>query len=140
MAGTEGAKFWLHVITELHNRGVQDVFIACCDGLKGFPEAIEAVFPYTVVQTCVVHMIRSSLRFVAWGNRKGVARSLRPVYRADKSRPDRRSTPSTPSGATNTPPSRGPGARIGSGDHRRTAGRSTEFETHPPPAPIEGLR
>ena len=83
MAGAEGAKFWLHVITELHNRGVQDVLIACCDGLKGFPDAIEAVFPHAVVQTCVVHMIRNSLRFVSWGNRRAVAKSLKPVYRAD---------------------------------------------------------
>jgi transposase-like protein len=90
MAGAEGAKFWLHVITELHNRGVQDILIACCDGLKGFPEAIEAVFPHTVVQTCVVHMIRSSLRFVAWGNRKAVAKSLRPIYQADTEEQARR--------------------------------------------------
>jgi putative transposase len=83
MAGSEGAKFWLHVITELKNRGVEDVLIACCDGLKGFPEAIEAVFPETIVQTCIVHMIRNSLRFVAWGTRKSVANDLKPVYQAD---------------------------------------------------------
>ena len=82
MAGAEGAEFWLHVMTELHNRGVQDILIACCDGLKGFPQAIEAVFPDTVVQTCIVHLIRNSLRLVAWGNRKAVARSLKPVYGA----------------------------------------------------------
>jgi putative transposase len=83
MSGAEGAKFWLHVVTELKNRGVTDVLIACCDGLKGFPEAIEAVFPETVVQTCVVHMIRNSLRYVAWGNRRKVAADLKPIYRAD---------------------------------------------------------
>src|SRR5579872_5284599 len=63
---TEGAKFWLKVITELKNRGIEDIFIACCDGLKGFPQAIEAVFPKTIVQTCIVHMIRNSARFVSW--------------------------------------------------------------------------
>jgi putative transposase len=83
MAGSEGAKFWLHVITELKNRGVDDILVASCDGLKGFPEAIEAVFPQTVVQTCIVHMIRNSLRFVAWGNRRAVAKSLKPIYQAD---------------------------------------------------------
>lgn len=82
MSGTEGAKFWLHVVTELKNRGVEDVLIACCDGLKGFPEAIEAVFPLAVVQTCIVHMIRNSLRLVAWGNRRAIAKDLKPVYRA----------------------------------------------------------
>lgn len=83
MAANEGAKFRLHVITELHNRGLQDILIACCDGLRGFPEAIEAVFPHTVVQTCIVRMIRNSMRFVAWGNRRAVVASLKPVYRAD---------------------------------------------------------
>jgi putative transposase len=83
MADNEGAKFWLHVITELSNRGVQDVLIACCDGLKGFPEAIESVFPQTVVQTCIVHMIRHSLRLVSWSRRKEVAGDLKAVYSAD---------------------------------------------------------
>lgn len=83
MAANEGAKFWLGVVTELHNRGVTDILIACCDGLKGFPEAIETVFPQTVVQTCIVHQIRNSLRYVAWGSRKAVAASLRPIYQAD---------------------------------------------------------
>lgn len=83
MAGSEGAKFWLHVITELKNRGVDDILIACCDGLQGFPEAIEAVFPDAVVQTCIVHMIRNSLRFVAWGKRRAVAKALKPIYQAD---------------------------------------------------------
>jgi len=82
MSGSEGAKFWLHVITELKARGVEDVLVACCDGLKGFPEAIEAVFPQTIVQTCIVHMIRSSLRLVAWGNRRQLAQGLKPVYQA----------------------------------------------------------
>jgi putative transposase len=78
----EGAKFWLKVVNELKTRGVRDLLIACCDGLKGFPEAIEAVFPQAVVQTCIVHMIRNSLRFVSYKDRKVVAKDLRPVYTA----------------------------------------------------------
>jgi len=79
---TEGAKFWLRVMTEIRNRGVNDVFIAVVDGLKGFPEAINAVFPETSVQTCVVHMIRHSLRYVGWKERKAVAADLKLIYRA----------------------------------------------------------
>jgi len=79
----EGAKFWLKVITELRNRGVADIFVVCCDGLKGFPQAIEAVFPQTIVQTCIVHLIRSSTRFVAWVNRKALISDLRRVYTAE---------------------------------------------------------
>src|SRR5512144_1536296 len=79
---TEGAKFWLQVLTELRTRGVQDVLIACVDGLTGFPEAIEAVFPQTWVQTCIVHLVRSSLRFVPYKDRKRVAADLKKVYRA----------------------------------------------------------
>ena len=82
LAQTEGAKFWLQVITELKNRGVEDILIACCDGLKGFPEAIESVFPRTTVQTCIVHMIRNSLKFVNWKVRKQVAADLKPIYTA----------------------------------------------------------
>lgn len=78
----EGAKFWLSVLTELRNRGVEDILIASIDGLKGFPEAIESVFPKTQVQLCVVHLVRGSLRFVAWKERKAVARDLRAIYRA----------------------------------------------------------
>lgn len=76
----EGAKFWLNVLTELKNRGLEDIFIACVDGLKGFPEAIEAAFPKTQVQLCIVHMVRHSLRFVCWKNRKEVAADLRKIY------------------------------------------------------------
>jgi putative transposase len=79
---TEGAKFWLKVMTEIKNRGVKDIFIACVDGLKGFPDAIEAVFPKTEVQLCIVHMVRNSLRFVSWKDRKKVAGDLKSVYRA----------------------------------------------------------
>ena len=82
LAQNEGAKFWLQVVTELRNRGVQDIFIACVDGLKGFPEAIEAVFPKTVVQLCIVHMVRHSLNYVSWKRRKEVAADLRHVYQA----------------------------------------------------------
>jgi len=82
LEANEGAKFWLTVITELKNRGVEDIFVACCDGLKGFPEAIEAVFPKTVVQTCIVHMIRNSARFVGWTQRKALCGDLRRVYGA----------------------------------------------------------
>jgi putative transposase len=82
MAQTEGAKFWLQVITELKNRGVNDIFIACVDGLKGFPEAIEAVFPQTTVQLCIVHMVRHSLHFVGYKERKAVAADLRCIYAA----------------------------------------------------------
>ena len=79
---TEGAKFWLAVLNDLHQRGVEDVLIACVDGLTGFPEAIEAVFPQAWVQTCIVHQIRSSMRWVSYGDRKKVAAELRPVYAA----------------------------------------------------------
>lgn len=79
----EGAKFWLNVLTEIKNRGVSDIFIACVDGLTGFPEAIEAIFPKTKVQLCIVHMVRNSLRFVGWKERKAVAADLRAIYTAD---------------------------------------------------------
>ncbi len=78
----EGAKFWLQVVTELKNRGLQDIFIACVDGLKGFPEAIETVYPETQVQLCIVHMVRNSLRFVSWKQRKEVAADLRLIYQS----------------------------------------------------------
>lgn len=79
---TEGSKFWLTVLTELRNRGVQDVFIACIDGLKGFPAAVEAVFPKAQVQLCIVHLVRNSLRFVGWKARKEVAVDLKAIYGA----------------------------------------------------------
>jgi putative transposase len=81
-AETEGAKFWLQVVTELQNRGVKDIFIACVDGLKGFPEAIESVFPNTQVQLCLVHMVRHSLNYVSWKQRKAVATDLKAIYQA----------------------------------------------------------
>ena len=81
-AETEGAKFWLFVVTELKNRGVKDIFIACVDGLKGFPEAIETVFPDTQVQLCLVHMVRHSLKYVTWRHRKEVATDLKAIYQS----------------------------------------------------------
>ncbi len=80
---TEGAKFWLRVMNELKNRGVSDILIAVVDGLKGFPEAITAVFPETVVQTCIVHLIRYSMQFASWKERKPIVAALKPVYRAE---------------------------------------------------------
>jgi putative transposase len=82
VAENEGAKFWLQVVTELRNRGLQDIFIACVDGLKGFPEAIETVFPHTQVQLCLVHMVRNSLNYVSWKQRKEVAAGLKTIYQA----------------------------------------------------------
>ena len=79
---TEGAKFWAGVCAELANRGVRDVLIVCCDGLTGFPEAIEATWPDSMVQTCVVHLIRNAMRFVGYGQRKAVAAALKPIYQA----------------------------------------------------------
>jgi len=82
VAKEEGAKFWLKVVTELKNRGLKDMFIACVDGLKGFPEAIESVYPETQVQLCVVHMVRNSLRFVPWKDKKAVVADLKTIYTA----------------------------------------------------------
>ena len=82
VSGNEGAKYWMSVLQNLKNRGMKDAFIICTDGLKGFPEAIEAVFPSTLVQTCIVHLIRASLSFVNWKERKAMAADLKPIYRA----------------------------------------------------------
>lgn len=82
IAQTEGAKFWLQVVTELKNRGVQDIFIACVDGLKGFPEAIETVYPQTAVQLCIVHLVRNSLNYVSWKMRKRIADDLKRIYQS----------------------------------------------------------
>lgn len=82
IAETEGSKFWLSVFNEIKNRGVQDCFIACVDGLKGLPEAIEAVFPKTQVQLCIVHKLRNSFKYVPWKDRKAVAKDLKAVYSA----------------------------------------------------------
>jgi len=79
---SEGAKFWLNVLTELSSRGVQDVLIAAVDGLTGFPDAIESVFPQTEVQLCIVHLVRNSLRYVPWKLKRAVLKDLKPVYKA----------------------------------------------------------
>ena len=79
---SEGAKFWAGVCAELRNRGIRDVLIVCCDGLTGFPEAVEATWPATTVQTCTVHLIRAAMRFVSYNDRKAVAAALRPIYTA----------------------------------------------------------
>ncbi len=81
-SGGEGSKFWLSILNELKNRGIKDILIACCDGLTGFPEAINAVFPDTVVQLCIVHMIRNSLKFVSYKDYKALAVDLKPIYTA----------------------------------------------------------
>jgi putative transposase len=79
---SEGAKFWAGVCAELRNRGIRDVLIVCCDGLTGFPEAIEATWPASTVQTCTVHLIRAAMRFISYNDRKKVAAALRPIYTA----------------------------------------------------------
>lgn len=81
-SATEGAKFWLNVLTELRNRGVRDIYLVCVDGLKGFPQAIETIYPKAQVQLCIVHMIRASLNYVTWQDRKKVAADLKPIYKA----------------------------------------------------------
>lgn len=81
-SASEGAKQWMAILTNLKNRGMKDAFIICTDGLKGFPEAIEAIFPSTLVQTCIVHMIRNSLSYVSWKERKAVAADLKSIYKA----------------------------------------------------------
>ena len=80
--GDEGAKFWLTVLTELRHRGLDDVLIVCCDGLKGLPDAIETTWPQALVQTCVIHLIRASLRFCSWKDRRAITTALRPIYTA----------------------------------------------------------
>ena len=79
---SEGARFWLGVLTELRNRGIRDVLIVCCDGLTGLPEVIGQIWPQAVVQTCVVHLIRNSMRYASWQDRKAIAAALRPIYTA----------------------------------------------------------
>src|SRR5580704_16644901 len=81
-SGNEGAKFWLGVLTELKNRGVRDILIACVDGLRGFPQAIESVYPLAQIQLCIVHLVRASLNYVNWKERKQVVADLKPIYRA----------------------------------------------------------
>lgn len=86
LAENEGAKFWLSVLTELKNRGLNDILIACIDGLKGFPDAINTVYPEARIQLCIVHMVRNSLRFVSWKDDKAVTRDLKTIYQAPHGR------------------------------------------------------
>jgi putative transposase len=81
-SASEGAKFWLNVLTELRNRGVRDIYLVCVDGLKGFPQAIESIFPKAQVQLCIVHLVRASMNYVTWKDRKLVVADLKPVYKA----------------------------------------------------------
>ncbi len=116
---TEGAKFWLAVLNDLRRRGVEDVLISCVDGLKGFPEAIEATFPQAWVQTCIVHLIRASLRYVGYRDKRKVATALRPIYTAPTPTPPWSSlSASTPSGARATPRPSRPGAQPASTSSR----------------------
>ena len=82
IAENEGAKFWLSVLTELKNRGVQDILIACVDGLKGFPDAIAAVYPQTRIQLCIIHMVRNRLKYVSWKGYKAVTNDLKRIYQS----------------------------------------------------------
>jgi transposase-like protein len=82
LSKNEGAKFWLNVLTELQNRGVKDILIACVDGLKGFPDAINTVYPDTHIQLCIVHMVRNSMKFVPWKDYKAIAADLKAIYQA----------------------------------------------------------
>lgn len=82
LSENEGAKFWLNVLTELHNRGVVDILIACVDGLKGFPDAINSVYPETQIQLCIVHMVRNAVKYVPWKDYKPVTADLKNIYQA----------------------------------------------------------
>ena len=116
---TEGAKFWLKVMNELKARGVEDILIAVVDGLKGFPEAVEAVFPQAAVQTCIVHLIRNSLDFVSWKDRKPGVAELRKIYRAADAEAGRKALEAfgAAHGAANTRRS----ARSGGGNGSRSS-------------------
>lgn len=81
-SATEGAKFWMNILTELRNRGIRDIYLVCVDGLKGFPQAIEAIFPRAQVQLCIVHLVRASMKYVTWKDLRAVTADLKPVYRA----------------------------------------------------------
>ena len=122
----EGAKFWLQVVTELKNRGVQDIFIACVDGLKGLPQAIETVFPKAQVQLCIVHLVRNCLNYVSWKERKVVAADLKPIYRAMTLSRNWRPVPRNGTGGT--PASARSGGGTGSRSRRfsRTRRRSAK--------------
>ena len=131
---SEGAKFWAGVCAELANRGVKDVLVVCCDGLSGFPEAIEATWSQALVQTCVVHLIRASMRFVSYADRKAVAAMLRPIYTAANEDAALMAFSSpTPTWASATQRRCGPGRTPGTGSCRswRSAPRCARSSTPP---------
>jgi putative transposase len=82
LGATEGAKFWANVLTEIRNRGVVDILILCCDGLTGLPAAVNSIYPETVVQTCVVHLLRSAMKYASYKDRKTMAKDMKPIYTA----------------------------------------------------------
>ena len=82
IADSEGAKFWMNIISELSNRGLNDILIACIDGLKGFPEAINTIFPETKIQLCIVHMVKNSVKYVSWKKRKMTCSDLKKIHNA----------------------------------------------------------
>jgi transposase-like protein len=114
LSENEGAKFWLSVLTELQNRGVKDILIACVDGLKGFPDAINAAFPEAQIQLCIVHMVRNSIKYVPWKDYKPVTADLKQIYQAVlKKKLCLRWSDSLSAGMTNTLRSAVPGAATG---------------------------
>jgi len=123
---SEGAKFWLRVINELKNRRVEDILIAVVDGLKGFPDAINAVFPKTIVQTCIVHLVRNSMDFASWKDRKPIAAELKAIYRAQDADAGRKALDAFDAGpwAKNIRPSRRAGADTGNRSSRSSRSRS----------------
>ncbi len=110
LSENEGAKFWLNVLTELQNRGVKDILIACVDGLKGFPDALAAAFPDTQIQLCIVHMVRNPIKFVSWKDYKAVTTDLKRIY---QSVTEEEALLALHAGTTNTRRSTAHGARIG---------------------------
>ncbi len=136
IADNEGAKFWLSVMNELRNRGVQDILIAVVDGLKGFPEAITAAFPETTVQTCIVHLIRHSMNFCSWKDRKAVAADLRPIYEAPTAEEAARQLDAfEDKWAGNTRPSPRPGAGHGPRSRRSMHSVPRSGRSSTPPTP-----
>jgi hypothetical protein len=132
----EGTKFWLQVLTELRNRGVKDICLACVDGLKGFPQAIESVFPQAQVQLCIVHLVRASLNYVNWKQRKLVAQDLKAIYRARLPRKPNGNWPSSPrDGTGNIQPSQHGGSALGNGSFRSSNFRPKFGESSTPPMP-----
>ena len=136
VADNEGAKFWLSVMNELRNWGVQDVMIAVVDGLKGFPEAITAGFPQATVQTCIVHLVRHSLNFCAWKDSKAVAADLRQIYQAQTADQAAAALDAFEAlGATNTPPLHQPGDGPGRKSPRPSPSRPPCERSSTPPIP-----